>query len=276
MPPQIFAGKLCLNRARMQRHANRPSVTAPQFNRAGVDHLIQRRLGRAIAIPTAETIVANRPHPRRECGKDRPPLARQKAQAVLEHQGRPHAIERELIQHRLRAHLPQRLFRRGPGNFQRASRHQYQVKRPVQRAKGCRNRRLIGHVQTVAAARQARDRHTTRFQGRAYSLPDAARSADDQCFFHGADLAEASTASTPKAKRNFGVFIAAPHAYSFAHVDAGSYHALAPRPSACRSGCPARPKPPLSVPSWRDRSEDVPFRAAGLGFFERDQHDQHL
>ncbi len=105
-------------------------MAAPQFNRAGVDHLVERGLGGAIAIPAAKTVVADRTHPRRERRKYRPPLAWQKPDTVLEHKRWPHAIERELIQHRLSTHLPQRFFRRGTADFQRPCRHEDQVKRP--------------------------------------------------------------------------------------------------------------------------------------------------
>ena len=149
MTGKVFRGKGGLDRAGVQGDADAVLVPARQFDRGGVHDLVHRRLGAAVADPAADAVVTDRPHPRREYGKDTRRVPPQQVARVAQHQCRAHGVQRELVQHRLLADGFDRLFRCGSVNLERACGHQHHIKRPVQRGQVLVHTAFVRDVEPV-------------------------------------------------------------------------------------------------------------------------------
>ena len=86
-------------------------VGARQLYGEILEQHIERSLGRAVTVPSAKPVVANRPDTRRQCGKDPASVAWQQGQHVFRNQRRANRIERENLRHYLRIKLAITAFR---------------------------------------------------------------------------------------------------------------------------------------------------------------------
>jgi hypothetical protein len=57
-------------------------MAAAEFDRGGLNDLIHRRLGCAVADPTTQPVAPDRTNPRRKRRKDAAPVARQKTRSI--------------------------------------------------------------------------------------------------------------------------------------------------------------------------------------------------
>ena len=64
MTAPMVPGQIGIDRAGMEGDHHRLRVAARHFYRGSVDQLVQRRFGRAVAIPTAQVVVTDRAYPR--------------------------------------------------------------------------------------------------------------------------------------------------------------------------------------------------------------------
>lgn len=95
-------------------------VAAGNFDCGGMDQLVQRRLGRAVAIPATQCVIADGADAGRKGGEMRRAVAGDQAQRVFEDKGRANGIERELGGKGVGIQRAQGFFGANTINFQRA------------------------------------------------------------------------------------------------------------------------------------------------------------
>ena len=79
----------------MQGHADGLACVTVQFDGGGTYQLIERGLGGPVAVPAAETVVADRAHAGRQGGEHRLAVSRHQRQEVFHQQGRSDRIDGE-------------------------------------------------------------------------------------------------------------------------------------------------------------------------------------
>ena len=103
--------QLSVDGAGVQRHDDRPVILARPLDRQVADHHVERRLGRAIAVPAAQPVVRNAANPGGEGGESENFLAVHQRQEIFGDQRRPDRIHLIILQEPVCIELAQAFFR---------------------------------------------------------------------------------------------------------------------------------------------------------------------
>ena len=122
-----------------------------QFQRRATNDLVHGRLRCAVGMPAAQSVVSNRPNPRRE---DTDPARWGKQSGnVLKDQRHANRIHCKDLRHRLRINGRQGFFWRGTIGREDTHGDDHAIKRPLNGPQNTINRSRVGHVQTMVATR---------------------------------------------------------------------------------------------------------------------------
>ena len=193
-------------------------MAAGQFNRRGAQNLIEGRLGRPIGNPSAQSIVTDRSHPRREDRDPRRTITRQKSANPTQNERWTYGIYQHLCRHSLRRRGLDGLFWHNPAERQSAGGNDNCVKRTRDRGHCVGDGLLLRKIQTLRFARQAGALPTLILIGLSKRRSNGPRGTDDQDLLHGAKvrrIADMAT-TTPHfdtnciSARTFGIFFPFP------------------------------------------------------------------
>ena len=120
-----------LHGARLQGCHHGQRLAAGDFNRGSLQQHIERRLGGAVAVPTAFAVVFDAAHTRRQLAPNHPLPRRQQGRQVFEQEARPHGIEMQGIQQVRGVEFIQPFFGATANDRERPRGVHHQMKRPL-------------------------------------------------------------------------------------------------------------------------------------------------